>query len=213
MRNAILLLLLLPAAVGCRSAYYSTMESFGVHKRDILKDRVQEGREEQVEAKEQFQTTLEAFQAVTGFQGGELEKVYKKLNSEYEDSEDSAEQVRERITSIERVATDLFKEWQGEIEQMSSPDMQQKSKQMLLDTQSRYEQVVSKMRVASKKMDPVLESFKDRVLLLKHNLNAQAISSLREDEIEIQNGVDSLIRDMQASIDEADAFIASMEGA
>ena len=37
----------------CQKAYYSTMEKFGVHKRDIMVDRVGEARDSQEEAKEQ----------------------------------------------------------------------------------------------------------------------------------------------------------------
>ena len=198
------------ALPSCQSAYYSTMEQFGVHKRDILVDRVEEGREEQAEAQEQFQTTLEAFQSLTGFEGGDLEKVYKKLNSEYESSEESAEAVRERVSSIEKVSADLFREWQEEIDTMSAADLRSKSQTMLADTQARYEQLISKMRQASEHMDPVLVAFRDHVLVLKHNLNAQAIDSLRDTSIEIESDVSELIEAMQASIDEADAFIASM---
>ncbi|KPK35247.1 MAG: DNA repair protein, partial [Nitrospira bacterium SG8_35_1] len=46
---------------GCQKAYYSTMEKFGVHKRDIMVDRVEEARDSQQEAKEQFQSALEQF--------------------------------------------------------------------------------------------------------------------------------------------------------
>ena len=54
----ILALLLAPA---CQSAYYATMEKFGVHKRDLLVEEVEEGRAEQKEAAEQFQSTYEVF--------------------------------------------------------------------------------------------------------------------------------------------------------
>ena len=40
MRRALLCALI--ALGGCRGAYYSTLEKFGVHKRDILVDRVEE---------------------------------------------------------------------------------------------------------------------------------------------------------------------------
>ena len=39
----------------CASIYYSTMETFGVEKRDILVDRVEDARDGQEDAKEQFQ--------------------------------------------------------------------------------------------------------------------------------------------------------------
>jgi hypothetical protein len=57
----------------------------------------------------------------------------------------------------------------------------------------------------------VLQKFKEQVLFLKHNLNAQAISSLQTQVSGIQGDVDKLIRDMDASIQEANAFIAQMK--
>ena len=59
-------------------------------------------------------------------------------------------------------------------------------------------------------MDPVLVAFHDQVLFLKHNLNARAISSLQTELVSVEAEVDALIRDMEASIKEADAFINAM---
>lgn len=213
MKRILLSLSLFPlvlGAAGCKSAYYSTQEMFGMHKRDILVDRVEDAREEQAEAQEQFQTTLEAFQELTGFDGGDLQEVYERLNDEYEASAEQAEEVRERIDSIESVSADLFREWQTEIDEITNSDLQGKSQQMLSDTQGRYKVLIAKMNDASAQMDPVLETFKSHVLYLKHSLNAQAIDSLRQTSLEIQGDVEQLILDMQLSIDEADAFIASM---
>ena len=67
---------------GCKSAYYGTMEAFGVHKRDILVDRVETARDKQEDAKEQFATALDEFRSVVEFEeGSDLEDMYKKLNS------------------------------------------------------------------------------------------------------------------------------------
>ena len=211
-RIAIALLATVPfqALGACSSAYYSTMETLGVHKRDILVGRVEKGRNEQAEAKEQFQTTLEAFQELTNFDGGDLEKLYKKLNKEYERSESRAEAVTDRLDSIEKVSTDLFDEWQTEIDEMANADLKSKSVTMMSDTRDRYEQLIVKMRGAEEKMAPVLKEFKDHVTFLKHNLNAQAISSLKGTALEIEGDVSRLVEDMQASIEEADEFISSM---
>ena len=66
------------------------------------------------------------------------------------------------------------------------------------------------MLKATASMDPVLASFKDRVLYLKHNLNARAIAALGSESEKVQLDVDNLIRDMEKSIAEADAFIKEM---
>ncbi len=207
---------LLASLAGCNWIYegifYSSMEKLGREKRDILARRVAAGREDQQKAKEQFQTTLEAFQDLTGFDGGELEKVYNKLNREYERSEKRADEVRDRIKSIDNVASDLFKEWDKEIGEIGSADLRAKSNVLLDDTRDRYSQLISKMEQAETKMGPVLEAFRDQVLFLKHNLNAQAVQSLQDVVLEIDGDVAALVSDIEASIAEADAFVASLEG-
>ena len=60
-------------------------------------------------------------------------------------------------------------------------------------------------------MTPVLDSLKDYVLYLKHNLNAQAIGSLKGEADSIETDVGRLIRDIQRSIQEADAFLKEIE--
>ena len=56
----------------------------------------------------------------------------------------------------------------------------------------------------------VLNTLKDYVLCLKHNFNAQAVSSLRKEVADIETEVSSLIADMNRSIKEADAFVKTM---
>ena len=58
---------------------------------------------------------------------------------------------------------------------------------------------------------PVLALFHDQVLFLKHNLNARAISSLDRERVRIEGDVNRLIAEMQAAIDEAEAFIQALQ--
>ena len=202
---------LLFLVAGCSTVYYEVLESFGREKRHILASRIEAGRDEQRDAQEQFQDALERFQALTGHDGGELEDRYGELKTAFERSEARAEAVRERIASIEEVAEDLFREWEGELAQISRADLRTRSRQSLTQTRSRYARLVGVMQRAAGKMDPVLGAFRDHVLFLKHNLNASAIASLEGDAAEIQADVAALVADMNASIREADAFLASFE--
>lgn len=210
---ALLLALVAGALGGCRSVYYSAMEKVGTQKRDILKSRIESGREEQQAAQEQFKTTYQRFQALTGYDGGDLESVYDDLNAEYERSEARAQDVRERIASIDQVSKDLFAEWQGEIDSMQNAKLKAQSARSLADTKAKYAKLIAAMRKAEGKMPPVLTAFHDQVLALKHNLNARAIASLGTTLGEIQGDVDLLIRDIDASIKESDRFLASLESA
>ncbi len=67
------------------------------------------------------------------------------------------------------------------------------------------------MHRAEAKMKPVLVIFKDQVLILKHSLNAQAIASLKNDLASVESDVNTLIKAMNQSINEADDFTKTME--
>jgi chromosome segregation ATPase len=195
----------------CSTAQYAVMEKLGIHKREILVDRVEEARDSQKEAKEQFASALEEFSAVLKFKGGTLEEKYQQLNAELETSEEHADDVRERIDKVEDVAEALFDEWQDELKLYTSDSLRRSSARKLKVTRSHYQSLMTAMRRAEAKIEPVLTPLRDQVLYLKHNLNAQAIGSLQSELGRVEGDVSSLIREMEKAIREADAFIVTLE--
>ncbi|KCZ55400.1 hypothetical protein HY29_12755 [Hyphomonas beringensis] len=211
LRSAMLAAFLATSSVaGCSSAYYGTMEQFGYQKRDLLVSRVNEAAAAQEDAKVEFNDALEAFRSVVALDGGELEASYDRLSNTYDRAEDKAEKVRARIKSMKIVSRDLFVEWRKELEEYSDPELRRVSAQQLEDTRERYGILVNKMDQAAESMDPVLAVFHDRVLFLKHNLNARAIAALSNETRDIETDVADLIAEMERSIAEADAFIQEM---
>jgi len=206
------LLLVLSFGLGaCESAYYGVQEKFGILKNDILVDRVADAMDAQEEAKEEFKDAFEQFEAVVGVPESELKSVYRKLSSAFEDAEDKAEVVQDRIASVEDVSEDLFEEWEEELEQISNPSLRSKSAAQLKSSKRRYASLIRVMKRAESRMEPVLTSFRDHVLYLKHNLNARAIASLQGELGGIESDVGRLIDEMERSIAEAQSFIKSME--
>jgi Skp family chaperone for outer membrane proteins len=202
---------LLFTLTACSSLYYGGLEKIGIPKREVMVHRVEKARDTQEETKQQFKSALEQFSALTSFEGGNLEATYNRLNSEYEASVAKASEVRKRITDIEDVSEALFTEWQNELDQYSNAALKRSSQQKLTATQAHYQQLIAAMNRAEAKIEPVLAVFKDQVLYLKHNLNAQAISSLKGQLGSIKSDVSSLIAAMEKSINEANAFINTME--
>ena len=199
---------------GCataRNAYYNAWEKAGYAKRERLVDSVKTARDEQNGAKTQFASALEQFKQVTHFEGGDLEKAYNKLKGEYDACAAKADAVRGRIKTVRNVGGSLFDEWQGEVKQIKDDAELQKQSQALYDkTHTNYDALLARMDSAAASMDPVLTKFNNRVIFLKGNLNAQAIGSLSETEVELGKDIDALMAQMQASINEADKFIAGM---
>ncbi|MBX3335589.1 MAG: DUF2959 domain-containing protein [Nitrospira sp.] len=208
---AVMLIGLSVSVSSCDKAYIATMEKMGYAKRDILSSRVKSARDAQEEAKQEIQTTLEQFGKVVSYEGGDLEDTYKKLSGELEASEDSAEAVKKRIQDVESVADALFSEWEQELGQYSSADLRRKSQAKLTQTKGRYKDMLSAMKRAEQRIEPVLKPLRDQVLYLKHNLNARALAAIKGELVKVDAQVDQLVKDMNRSIAEADKFIQSME--
>jgi len=206
-----LVVVLLASLAGCSSSYYSAMEKFGIEKRDILVDRIDDTQSAQEEAKEQFVSALDKYRSVVNVDGGELEDVYDQLNDEYKRCEADAEKVRDRIDSVSSVAEDLFDEWEKEIGEFSSPSMARQSRTLLRETQAEYKTMYAAMQRAEASMEPVLVMFKDQVMFLRHNLNARAIGAMKGELSNIEQATATLIADMEKSINEASTFIDSMK--
>ena len=197
-------------AGGCESAYYSVQQQFGRMKPDILVDRVEDAMDAQEEAKVEFESALEQFEAVVGLKQTDLKATYNRLNDAFEDAESQAREVSSRIDSVEDVAEDLFEEWEQELDEISNAKLRRQSAQQLKVSQRKASALIGAMRKAESRMGPVLTSFKDHVLFLKHNLNAQAVASLKGELVGIESDVGRLVREMEASIREAQAFIEDM---
>ena len=208
----IFLLTAVISLTACETVVYDALEKVGYHKRDILIDRIDAAQASQTEGQEQFKSALEQFKSVINFDGGDLEVTYDQLNDEYEASVDAADEIHERIDSVKNVADALFDEWQEELEQYSNASLRRDSERQLKDTRRRYSKVLGAMRRAEKAIDPVLASLKDNTLYLKHNLNARAIASLKNELGTVDNDVNALLTAMQQAINESNAFIDELRG-
>ncbi len=200
------------ATAGCSSTYYATMEKVGIPKRDIMVDRVEEARDSQQDAQDQFQSALDQFGSVVALEETDLKAAYDKLNKEYERCESAARDVSDRIDSIESVSEALFDEWEDELDEYDNKELRDASSKQLKATRSQYDTMLKSMHEAEASMDPVLAVFHDNVLFLKHNLNAQAIGSLKGEFDSLKVDINGLIDKMNASIAESNAFIANMTG-
>lgn len=195
---------------GCQSAYYSAMEKVGVHKRDILIDRVEETKDSQQESQEEFQSALERLTTLINFDGGELQDAYNQLNDDYESSLAAANEVSSNINKVEDVADALFDEWSDELEQYKSASLKRQSSKKLAATQRQFSQLLRSMRSAESKMEPVLSSLQDNVLYLKHNLNAQAVAAIKGEFTNLKRDIQLLMNDMNKSIEDSNKFIEQM---
>jgi len=213
MKNLLLILVILglTACETTQNIKYGALEKVGIHKRDILVDRIKDTSSTQEDAKQEFKTAYEKLSELVDVQDNGLEKKYNKLKKAVEDSEERTAELKSRIASVDQVAEDLFKEWEQELGQYQNERLRNISANNLNTTKQRYAIIYQKMQQSYDKVLPVLRVLQDNTLYLKHNLNARAVSGLSGEVVSIENKVTDLIRQMEISIDESKQFIDQME--
>ncbi|MCF7966455.1 MAG: DUF2959 domain-containing protein [Methylobacter tundripaludum] len=191
-----------------RNVYYSAKESIGEHKRDIVVAHVEQACVGLRETKNEFEDALERFKTLVCVNETALDHKYNLLNRQYQFCCAKSEAVSNRIRAIEQVSEALFKEWESELNEYTNRNLRSHSKQQLKLARQNYARLIKSMQKAEAKIQPVLAAFKDQVLYLKHNLNAQAIAALRHEFIEIGIDISQLIHAMEQTITEASQFVA-----
>lgn len=176
--------------------------------RDLLVDRVEAARDSQHDAAEQFQDALTEFKAVVGLEESDLERQYKKLNAAHKRSQAAADDINKRVDRVVSASNRLLDEWRAELNDYNDPTLRRIAETQFDQTREHATRLIASMRQTEERMQPVLASFQDQVLYLKHNLNLSAIAALEGEASTIESNVDVLIADMNRSIAEADAFIA-----
>jgi glycerol-3-phosphate cytidylyltransferase-like family protein len=189
-------------------AYYKGRESLlGHHKRDIVVVHVDQACESLEDSREQFEDALEKFKTILTLPELSLEYRYQQLKKQYEFCRLKTDEVSYRIRAIEEVADALFDEWEQELELYSNRSLRARSRQQLEKSRRQYQKLIKMMKKAEARIYPVLNTFHDQVLFLKHNLNAQAIAALQQEFAVISLDISKLIAIMEKTIAEASQFV------
>ena len=200
-----------PSGIGADYGIPS-FDTFYKEPRDVLISRVEAASDAQEETAQEFRSALEEFKAVTGFEGGDLEKRFNTLNAAFKDSEDAAKNVSLRIDRVVGATNRLLDDWRDELNQYHDPTIKRRAEVQFDVTRTQAEKLIAAMRKIESNTEPVLAVFRDQVLFLKHNLNTQAISSLQQESAGVEQDVALLISQMEASIAEAQIFIKELAG-
>ena len=178
--------------------------------RDVLVDRVAEARDSHHAAAEEFRDALTVFKTVVELPESDLERQFNKLNKAHKRSQAAADDISKRVDRVVAASNRLLDEWRSELDDYNDPAMRRMAEAQFDQTREQATRLTESMRQIEARMQPVLASFQDQVLYLKHNLNLSAIAALEGEATVIESNVDILIADMNRSIAEADAFIETI---
>lgn len=202
--QAIATIVLLFFLSGCNQI---RIASIFIPKRDVLSMALTNMLDSQNDTKDQFVDALTKYKKIVKTEDSNLQQIHATLDAEYKESKGQVENLRKKINDVEYAGEELFKEWQKELSQYHDQKLKEQSLRQLSKTRLRYQSLLKAMKEAEAKTEPILKEFGDQVLVLKHNLNAQAIESLKGELREIELSVNSLIEDLESSIKESNDFI------
>lgn len=192
-----------------KSVYYNARETIGGdHKRAIVVHEVEQACVSLQETRNEFEDALQRFKLLVDIKDASIEHRYHQLNRKYQFCRAKSDAVSARIRAIEEVSEALFAEWEKELDEYDNRALKNHSKQQLKLARQNYARLLKALRMAEAKIQPVLSAFKDQVLYLKHNLNAQAIAALQHEFIDIGIDIAQLIKAMEKTIAEASSFVA-----
>ena len=191
-------------------AYYNTKESMGQHKRDLVVLHVEQACSSLERSRDQFEETLDKFKTVICVPETSLDHKYKLLKRQYDFCQLRADEVGHKIVAIKTVSEALFAEWEAELKLYESRNLRNRSSQQLKASRQHYAKLIKSLVKAEAKISPVLAAFRDQVLFLKHNLNAQAIAALQHEFVAIGLDISQLIEVMERTILEANQFVSAL---
>ncbi len=196
----------------CSTVYYNFWETFGQEKRDILKSNLVSVKNEQVEAQEDFKSTLDKIRATYNFTGAqELENYYDDIADDLADSREQATGLKTRIRRIEQIGDDLFAEWKSEAEQIGNKDLRRDSLAKREQSLKKFNTMLVSLNHSEKSLDPVLVRLNDHVLYVKHQLNAKVMGAFQIETNSIKAGIAKLIVDLEKSTQATADFISQIQ--
>ncbi len=200
-------LILLPLLLGsCQAVYYSTLERFGVDKRDIMVDRTAELGESLNRLAEKVDGMAAIYAETIHMEGGDLVLAHKNFSRACAQSESAARAFHTRIEDLHEVAQLYFDEWKERSGEIIDPELRRSSLGNYGMVQRNYAELVRTMRAVESELDPTLTRFNDHVVYLKLNLHRNTLASLQEEEEEMQGFVEKARTQLQTAIIETRDF-------
>jgi hypothetical protein len=137
------------------------------------------------ETKLQFTKTVDVYNSIFADDAQDRKSLYKKLQGEMETTEKRRAEVAKRADEMKLEADLVFKSWADSAGAISSPDLKKRSEERLTKTKARFAEIEAAGQKAREAYAPIMKTLQDQVTYLGHDLNAEAVSSLKPDAAKV----------------------------
>jgi uncharacterized protein YaaN involved in tellurite resistance len=158
-------------------------------------------------------TVRDAVGSLEGMMDGDLGEdpaaTYTAFVELLDNSEKQAEQLRDSIDPMNANAQRVFKQWEKDLREFTSPTMLKRSEQRMEATRARYEKVREAAERAHQELVQVNKAMRDHALFLGHDLNADSIEAVKTDMREMAGDATKLESSLDRCMESAREYVAA----
>jgi chromosome segregation ATPase len=168
--SALLALALTPAPLA--------LAADSAEKAAMVKERIQNLRQECAQTRNQVTLTLESLSRLT-VQGVELRPQFEKYKADLAKMEDKARSSRERAVSMKEKGQAFFSEWEQQTKTIQNEDIRKEAEKRLAKRRKSYGKILSAMEDAREQLVPFMSDLNDVRKLLESELSASTVGSTK----------------------------------
>jgi predicted nucleic acid-binding Zn-ribbon protein len=179
-------------------------------KNVALKESAAKVRDDQVKTLKILDGALERLRTTYKPNQTELATAYEDWKEIYNGFAGHIDEADRRISELNQIADDLFAEWAQEAELISDSNLKNRSLDKLEDTKEHFQEIKEQLVEKRASTQEIIVKLRDRMLFIKHSLNAQSLEMLREEASDIEDDLEDLRDDMEKELVKLNEFIGTL---
>jgi hypothetical protein len=129
------------------------------------------------------------------------ENTYKKLSQGVDQCDKKREAARKSAEGMKKEADKFFAAWEKEQEELTSEDIKARSQERLQFYKDRFTEMTDAMTAAGEAYEPFINSLRDQVMLLGHDLSEDGIAALQNEAKTLNANAERLFQKIDAIFD------------
>jgi hypothetical protein len=162
------------------------------------------------ETKVQLMKTMEVYNSLFADEATDRRKIYNQIQKEMENTDRRRARISEEAAKMNAEADTLFKGWADSTAAIENPDLRERSEERLNATRASYGEIGTVGQKAADLYAPFMKALQDQITYLGHDLNPEAVASLKPDAEKLNERSDKLIQSIDDTIATANKNIGAL---
>ena len=161
-------------------------------------------------AKLQTQKTLDAYNALVTQPSKNMKGDYKKLMKSMDSMNDQVAEARQKVEQMQQAGDTYFMGRAESIKTIQDPQLQDRAKQRLADSQKDFGGMLDSLREGAKALEPFRKELADQITYLGSDLTPSAMASLKPNAEQFNARGSELFAKTDKAIASANAYFQSL---